>query len=292
MHWDNFSQKEISDKNTITLLGYACDEGVGRNLGRIGAKLGPDAIRKKLAKQAFHFPNKKILDLGNLICENENMEDCQNQLAICVSNLITHQVFPIILGGGHDIAYGHFIGIRESLKKAQKNKLCIVNFDAHFDLRPVQQQGNSGTPFYQILTESKNQDIEVEYVAIGIQKSSNTPELFDIAKQHQVTYILNDECYLSNLTSIQAKLAPVLSRNEAVYITIDLDGFSSAYAPGVSAPSPMGFDSLFCLKMLEYLMGTQKVISCDIAELNPRFDLDDKTATLAAKLIDSLVSFL
>ena len=39
------------------------------------------------------------------------------------------------------------------IKGKQKNKIGIINFDAHFDLRPIENQSNSGTPFNQILTE-------------------------------------------------------------------------------------------------------------------------------------------
>ena len=68
-----------------------------------------------------------------------------------------------------------------------------------------------------------------------------------------------------------------------------LDGFSSAYAPGVSAPSPLGFTPNFMYKMLQFLFDTKKVISCDIAELNPTLDTDNLTANLAAKLLDFIV---
>jgi formiminoglutamase len=74
-----------------------------------------------------------------------------------------------------------------------------------------------------------------------------------------------------------------------IYITIDLDGFSSAYAPGVSAPSPLGFTPYFVFKMLRFLFDTKKIISCDIAELNPTLDRDNVTANLAAKLVDFIV---
>ena len=72
-------------------------------------------------------------------------------------------------------------------------------------------------------------------------------------------------------------------------MTIDLDGFSSAYAPEVSAPSPLGFTPYFVFKLLLFLFETKKVISCDIAELNPTFDNDGVTSILAAKIVDFIV---
>ena len=69
-------------------------------------------------------------------------------------------------------------------------------------------------------------------------------------------------------------------------MTIDLDGFSSAYAPGVSAPSSDGFSPIFVYKILDFLLLSKKVISCDIAELNPDFDINENTSTLASRLVD------
>ena len=40
--------------NAIGILGYACDEGVRRNNGRVGAKVGPAAIRERLGKLSYH----------------------------------------------------------------------------------------------------------------------------------------------------------------------------------------------------------------------------------------------
>jgi len=68
-------------------------------------------------------------------------------------------------------------------------------------------------------------------------------------------------------------------------VTIDLDGFSSAYAPGVSASSPMGFSPEVVLESLELIFASKKMISIDIAEMNPKYDIDNRTAKLAASLV-------
>lgn len=278
--------KDIGKTHTdIALLGYVCDEGVRRNLGRVGAKNGPTALREFLAKLPVHFDKIKVADFGNIVCIDRDMEACQNALANITEQLLTHGIFPIAMGGGHDIAYGHFKGIYNTINSSSGDKrIGIINFDAHFDLRPVEQQPNSGTPFNQILNEFEN----VEYIAIGIQRQSNTKELFDIAMQDNIHFALNYDCESSKeeLNALQARLQPIIDACDHLYITIDLDGFSSAYAPGVSAPSPLGFTPSFVFKMLRFLFDTHKIISFDIAELNPSLDSDKLTANLAAKIID------
>jgi formiminoglutamase len=284
---------DLTDKKQINIavLGYVCDEGVRRNLGRVGSEQGPRVLRERLAKLPIHFNSKRVADVGDVICIDEDMESCQLAFSKIISLLITQQIFPLAIGGGHDMAYGHFMGIRDAIKNTSKKKIGIINFDAHFDLRPVEGKSNSGTPFNQIVTELKKSNEIIDYFTIGIQRQSNTKELFEVAKKYQVDYAINYDCESSNeeMKSLQQRLIPFINRNDYLYITIDLDGFSSAYAPGVSAPSPLGFTPYFVFKMLRFLFETKKVISCDIAELNPTLDRDNLTANLAAKLVDFIV---
>ncbi len=275
----------------IGLLGYECDEGVRRNLGRIGAQEGPNSIRERLAKLPIHFDGQRVVDLGAVVCADDKMEDCQEDFAALISRMISKSIFPIALGGGHDMAYGHFKGILDALKDTDKKRIGIINFDAHFDLRPVEGKANSGTPFNQIIEDQKTDAVEVNYFAVGIQRQANTKELFSIAKQEGVEFAVNYECESSNpeLGILKNRLQTFIDQNDCLYVTIDMDGFSSAYAPGVSAPSPLGFTPYFVFKLLGFLLDSGKVISCDIAELNPSLDRDSITANLAAKLVDFIV---
>ncbi len=280
-------EKDIINTD-FAILGYVCDEGVRRNRGRIGASEGPRAIRERLAKLPVHFEDKLIADVGDIVCIDDDMEACQILFSKHISELLKNKIFPIAIGGGHDMAYAHFMGIWNSIKKTEKNKIGIINFDAHFDLRPVEKKANSGTPFNQILTEFKD---VVSYFAIGIQQQSNTKELFKIAKKKSVEFVINYDCESSSaeINILKNKLNKFMNNVDYLYVTIDMDGFSSAYAPGVSAPSPLGFTPYFVFKMLSFILETKKVISFDIAELNPTLDRDNLTANLAAKIIDFVV---
>ncbi|MEP1489825.1 MAG: formimidoylglutamase [Algibacter sp.] len=285
----NLNEKETN--TNIGIIGYSCDEGVKRNQGRIGAKEAPNFIRQHLAKLPIHFDSNHITDFGNLICINNDMEACQKALSKTVSHLISNNTFTMVLGGGHDIAYGHFMGIKEALKNKQKNKIGIINFDAHFDLRPIDESPNSGTPFNQIISESKTTNQPVGYFVIGIQQQSNTKELFSIAKENDVDYVSNFKCTISkkHIKILKKQLQSFIEQNDYLYISIDMDGFSSAYAPGVSAPSTLGFSPHFFFLILEFILKSNKVISCDIAEINPTLDIDNQTSKLASKIVDFIV---
>ncbi len=282
-------QKSLLNANSIAILGYQCEEGILRNLGRTGAKEGADSARKQLAKLAFHHADKNMVDIGNITCDDQNLESTQENLCQIVSEIVKQNGFPLVIGGGHDVAYGHFKGLYQGLKLRDNAKIGIINFDAHFDLRPLEQHGNSGTPFTQILEEHGN---SVEYLALGIQQQSNTKELFENAERLGVKHLLNYDCETSNIADVFSSIDTFQKEVDYLYITIDMDGFSSAYAPGVSAPSPMGFAPNFALKTLEYLFKTKKVVGLDIAELSPKYDVDNATARLAARLLDFVVGQL
>ncbi len=276
--------KNIEGKN-IAILGYACDAGVERNKGRTGALKGPEAIRKMLATLSNHFSEElNLWDFGDMVCESQDLEMIQEETAKAIANLLNKQLFPLIIGGGHDLAYAHFNGIRQAHPVA---KIGIINLDAHFDLRPASVQGNSGTPFWQIAKKEK--EFDLNYFCLGIQKESNNRELFKIAKEYNVQYILNTAFTLEQWAIIRKELNSFISNIDFIYLTIDLDGFTSALAPGVSAPSPVGFQWEIAAKTIEFICHSEKLISADIVELNPTYDQDNSTARLASRIAYLLI---
>jgi formiminoglutamase len=94
---------------------------------------------------------------------------------------------------------------------------------------------------------------------------------------------------LENWENIAQTLDAFCGQVNKIYLSIDLDGFSSAYAPGVSAPSPLGFSPELAFKVFDFLAKTGKLVSMDIVELNPIFDSDNSTARLASKCIEFIV---
>jgi len=280
---------ELSEphKKSIALLGYACDEGVRRNQGRVGAVNGPDTIKSSFGKMPNHLASHILLqDVGSVSCIDDDMEAAQDTLSNAVTSLLTKKQFPIVLGGGHDMAYGHYRGIKNYLDARGVNQtIGIINFDAHFDLRKNTEQNNSGTPFYQIAKDCQKEDIDFNYLCLGIRKDANDRILFETARDLKANYILIDTFQIPFLEEITTWINAFVKNVDHVYVTIDLDGFSSAYAPGVSAASPMGFTPHIVLECLKTIIGSGKLISLDIAEMNPTYDIDGQTAKLAASLM-------
>jgi formiminoglutamase len=271
----------------VALLGYGVDEGVRRNSGRVGAAKGPDAFREAFSK--LSIPGGKrgnhLVDFGTLVCNQENLEATQDSLSERVCDILHAKGFPILIGGGHDIAYGHYKGIEKFLADSSV-KIGIVNFDAHLDLRDDTNGANSGTPFYQISKEVEH----FHYLCVGFRESSNSPELKERASQLGVQLIPRKHCHLSHRETCEQTLKKFIDSVDVVYLTVDLDGFADAYAPGVSASSPLGFDVDFAIWGIERIIQSNKLISVDIAELNPTYDIDQRTAKLAAGIVHFILS--
>ncbi len=287
--------EEIEDtliKKGVALIGYCCDEGVKRNQGRTGAKEGAKVIRQALAKMPNHLEDSiSLFDVGDIHCSQGNMEEAQSTLQEAITKLLSMKAFPIVLGGGHDVAYGHFNGIKKFVQRS-KQRLGIINFDAHFDLRSNENGNNSGTPFYQIAKDCKESSEEFKYLCLGIREDANDRKLFETAQELEVKFLLRDTFRMQFVEEINKWITAFLNSVDFVYVTIDLDGFSSAFAPGVSAPSPMGFSQDIVLESLKTILNSKKLISLDIAEMNPKYDQDGQTAKLAASLIHYIISRL
>lgn len=274
--------------NGIGLVGFACDLGVINNKGRPGAKAGPNAIRAALANLAWH-QEKQVLDAGTLIARND-LEQAQQDYATLINKQLQQQDFVIGLGGGHEIAWGSYNGLLNSIEDDDK-QIGILNFDAHFDLRKPSPETapktSSGTPFYQIAKDCEAKGRDFKYACLGVAETANTKALFQVADHYQVRYQKDLDC---ELQSSKALLSEFLKDIDELYVTICLDVFHASTAPGVSAPSALGIEPNYVIKLLHWLKAQQQSLDfnwrlADIAEMNPKYDLDTRTAKLAARLV-------
>ncbi|UBM63025.1 formimidoylglutamase [Candidatus Sulfidibacterium hydrothermale] len=278
-------------KLSFCFLGFKSDEGVKRNLGRPGAKQGPDSIRKQLANLPSYFNSDvNLFDAGNILCEN-NLEQSQELLAEAVYKLLQAEMFPVLLGGGHEIAFGHYLGLHRFFKERGEPLPAIVNLDAHFDLRPWHNGISSGTMFSQIADMNRKNGEPFRYLVLGIQQSANTKSLFNRANHLGAQYVLCKAMRNKPLEDTFHKI-DAFAKGGKTYLTVCTDVFSSAIAPGVSAPQPFGMFPETGLRLIKHVARNTHLVSFDIAEVAPRFDDDEQTAKLASVLIFALLNTL
>ena len=285
---ENETLPKLNNEQTgLALLSFDVDEGVRRNNGRTGAAEGPGILRKIISSFAVHFENEKqIVDAGLLTCENRNLEKTQKALTASVNTILKSGYFPIILGGGHELAYGHFRGLFKFLCSQTVNpKIGIFNFDAHFDLRDYRYGITSGTGFLQIADLCKNNNIGFNYFVLGLQQANNSRKLFKTADNLGTEYIFARHTKILDRNNICEKVQIFIDKVDYIYTTICMDVFASAVAPGVSALAINGIQPDIVFEVLDLLISSGKMIGFDLAELNPKFDADDRTAKLAAAII-------
>ncbi|WP_165241828.1 formimidoylglutamase [Corynebacterium lizhenjunii] len=273
----------------VALLGFASDEGVARNGGRQGAAAGPDALRSALSSLAIHHP-RALYDAGTITTQGEDLESAHVALSAHVARLRRAGNLVIVLGGGHETAFGSHRGAYQA---AGCQPLQIINLDAHFDLRTA-TRATSGTPFKQIAdliqADHPQNPGAFDYTVLGISRPNNTAVLFETAAELGVR-VVEDTSLLDSPAGAAAIAADAAATSTAaIHLSIDLDVLPAAEAPGVSAPAGLGVPFTHIRAMALAIAATGRLALVDIVELNPTYDIDSRTARLAARLIEDIVA--
>lgn len=287
--WPGGALPPAGSARRVWLIGAASDIGVERNLGRRGAAAAPGQIRRAMANLPSLFePRVELWDGGDIVPLDDDLEGFSTGLAAFTAAVVAGGGFPIVLGGGHEVALGHYEGLRSGLRaRGGGAPLRIVNFDAHFDLRPVEPAVglHSGNMFRRIAELCRGRGEPFLYHVIGIQQSANTRSLFHLAEELGVDVHLARDLGEQRLGAMLTRMASWLRDDIPLHVTLCCDVFAAAHAPGVSAPQPFGLNPEIVLELLRFLGHSDRVVGLDVAEAAPRFDHDNRTAHLAAVLL-------
>ncbi len=266
------------------VLGFCSDAGVLRNKGRVGAAKAPAAIRSALGPLAFHL-DRDVFDAGDVVVEDDSLEAGQERAGRAISGLLDAGNLTVVLGGGHETAFASYLGVAGS-DAVRGKRLGVLNLDAHFDLRD-EPTPSSGTPFLQMAHAEAAAGRELQYAVVGISEPNNTRTLFDTANRLGVKYLLDELC---SPEAAEVFVADFLAGVDVLYLTIDLDVMPASVAPGVSAPAAYGVPLPVISAICRQVAASGKLLHVDIAELNPEFDIDSRTAKVAARLVNTLLA--
>lgn len=265
----------------IALIGFECDEGVRRNRGKTGAKEAPDHIRRAMANLASHLDHDKIVDLGNFFVPENQLERCQAAFAGHIARCHCCGMKTAVLGGGHETAYPHGMGIYHAYPQL---RVGIINFDAHLDIRAT-PQASSGTPFKQLADYCEAAGRDFHYLCIGVNLSSNTQALLHVAEQLAVEIVWDTECRQSNYENITARFARFARAVDVIYLSIDFDVLPPYVMSAVSAPATLGIPLPFLLALAEEIKKSGKLAAVDFVEYNPPLDANQLCAKVAARFV-------
>ena len=269
----------------VALLGFACDVGVARNLGRVGAAAGPTSLRLALANMAWQHGELPVFDAGDVVCEGDELESAQSAFGLKLCALLADGFRPIGFGGGHETAYGSWLGLAAfAARQKRVPRIGLINFDAHFDLRTA-DRASSGTPFKQISDDCTRRGWPFQYACLGIAETANTAALFNQAGRLGVWWETDSVTQNPDSPELLAKLARFVRGVDWLYVSVCLDVLPAAVAPGVSAPAGFGMPLAVLESLLKNLKQSGKVRYAEVVELNPKFDIDQRTAKVAARLV-------
>lgn len=273
--------KNIStDDLAFAILGYPDDEGISLNGGRVGAQFAPKEIRTFLYKMTPHLASRglpKILDLGDLApdsTQEKTLAERHEKARELVRTLAQKNKYWLTFGGGHDYGYCDSTAFVDT----HSENAVVINFDAHMDVRPTDKGFNSGTPFRRLLSEFSKQ---VDFAEVGIQNQCNSRFHIEWAKQQGATIFTLEQVSKQGL---QPLLQSYLQGKEKkkIFLSIDIDAFTSNEAPGCSQSWTTGLFTQEFLISLEWLVQNFDVRGIGIYEVSPPLDQDKRTSKLAA----------
>ncbi|HXT84397.1 MAG TPA: arginase family protein [Verrucomicrobiae bacterium] len=276
----NSTVEKISEAD-IVILGVP-DESRS-HARRKGTSKGPDIIRIAYNESNFFERDGKIIPISSMQgnTNNKRIFDYGNikrrDLYDVIYELVSNKKIPIIIGGDHSLTTISLHAIKEVY-----GKVGLIYFDAHPDFV------SSTTNYYgSVLTDSSN-FINFDSSLLVGTRSAEQEELINANKVglEVITPINIVEHGISKVANrIKNKVF-----DKKCYVSIDLDCIDPAFAPGVSVPSPSGLSSID-LVYLANLAISFGIVGLDIVEFTPDFDINNMTASLAARiLLESIAS--
>lgn len=262
----------------VALVGCPSDEGVRRNRGRPGAAEGPAAIRRSL----YRFPvppslaERRIWDAGDVV-PGGTLEETHARMEEAVAWLLARARLVVVLGGGNDLSEPDVRALARTAKQ-----LVAVNVDRHLDVRP-DEPANSGTP-YRRLVEGGVLDPS-RLFEVAIQPRWNAASHLAWVREQGVRIVTLDEVRTRGPDGVAREVLSAAPDAGALFLGIDLDAVRAADAPGVSRPGPLGLSAGELVDLAAAFAGDPRLRLLEITELNPRVDVDDRTACLAAETV-------
>ncbi len=251
----------------IAIIGVVEDRRAPQNLG---CGKAPNAVREYLYKLFPGSFRPRVVDLGNILPGHE-VQDTYYALRSSVEYLVRNNVVPVILGGSQDLTYAQFLGY-EKLEQT----INIVAIDSVFDLgNPDEEISHTGY-LGNIIMHQPN--FLFNYSNIGYQTY-----LVDPASLGMMNRLYFDTYRLGQVRDAIEESEPVI--RHADLLSFDITAIKHSDAPANPNASPNGFYSEEACQMMRYAGMNDKLSSVGIYELNPDFDVNGKTANLAAQMI-------
>jgi formiminoglutamase len=259
------------------------------SISHSGAAFAPSTIRSMLSSYSTYSIEEnidlgdiQITDFGDIVMHPTDIVKSQNRIKETIEQLVAanRETFWIVLGGDHSISYPAISGFQKHW-----GKVGIIQFDAHHDLRNLEDGGpTNGTPFRNLIDSDTINGRHL--IQIGIRDFANSKAYTDYGKQQGVTIYTMKDVRSREMKDIIAESIQQLEKEvDAVYVSVDMDVLDQAFAPGCPAIGPGGMDSQSLFEAITFLGEKEIVKALDIVEIDPMMDFRDMTSRTAAWVI-------
>lgn len=265
----------------VWIWGYRDDEGIALNGGRVGARLAPPQIRKPLYKMTplLDFrQGRRCVDLGDLVPGTLSIAERHEAGRRLAREYFAKPGFCLSFGAGHDYAYADGAGFIEATR-AEGLRPVVVNFDAHLDVRPADRGLNSGTAFRRLLETFPG---AFDFFEIGLQPQCNSEAHARWVESQGGTLVWLAELRRESATAIAARLLSRLQPGQPLWLSLDIDAFPNARAPGCSQAWDLGVTPEDFFALATELQRKLSLRGLAIYEVSPPLDVDHRTSKLAA----------
>ena len=257
----------------LVFAGLPCD---AQSTFRRGPADAPSRIRLAYDGRCYNATTELGADLAGLVSDagdwfpGGSWEETREDYRFRAEELLAGEAVPFFAGGDHAIT----MPLVEALEVLEE-PVHVVQLDAHPDLYPE----FDGDRWSHACVGARI--LEMEHVAsltqIGV-RTLNQPQL-EVARRHAGRLTILEARDLS----IRPSDLSHIPDGAPVYLTVDLDAFDPAYAPGVSHPVPGGVSPRQALALIQE--APWRLVGMDAVEVNPSLDQGDRTAVLAARLL-------
>ena len=297
----------MSGKRTAALIGAPTDVGAADR----GASMGPEALRVAGLTDALRGRELDVIDEGNLSGPGNPWqpphEGYRHLPEVVRWNELVHDSvyaqlgrgrLPVLLGGDHCLSIGSISAVARHCREHGR-QLRVLWLDAHADFNTsvLSRSGNvHGMPVACLcgfgppqLTGigGRTPVIEPSWVRqIGIRSGDEGEKRF----VHEQGLDVFDMRYVDELGMRQAMEQALggMDADTHLHVSFDVDFLEPEIAPGVGTRVPGGPTYREAQLCMEMIADTHRLASLDVVELNPAFDVHNRTAVLAVDLIESL----
>lgn len=267
------------DKTPFSILGVPLDM---TSSFRSGYRVAPLSIR--IAAQNLEYFSMRFdtdvedflyVDEGDVVLPQDSVLKALDIIKTVSEYLLINNRIPVFLGGEHTLTVGTVRATTEVFGR----DVCVLVFDAHADLRPEY----AGTKYSHACVVSRLLDfVGKDRIYLAGTRAMSRAE-YERLKDSGIRFLTTKSIRRTGIRHSAGLLQDFINSCGRVYLSIDMDVFDPAYAPGVATPEPGGLTSSDFLELL-YEIISSKFVAIDIVEVTPPYDPSMITSMLAARV--------